>query len=153
MMQVKEVMSRQVISIDASDSCLEAVGRMHRSRVRHLPVVDRGKRLLGIITDRDLRHHLFSPAVFPALGMSSMDALLKATSVADLMTTDVVTVGPDETLGEAARLMLERKVGSLPVLEDGRVVGILTETDMLRLIVRSDACAPECAEVIVSFPS
>ena len=151
MVQVKEVMSRQVISIDASDSCLEAAGRMHRSRVRHLPVVDRGKRLLGIITDGDLRHHLFSPAVFPALGMSSMDAL-KATSVAELMTTDVVTVGPGETLGEAARLMLERKVGSLQVLEDGRVVGILTETDMLRLIVRSDVCAPECAEVIVSFP-
>lgn len=152
MVQVKEVMSRQVISIDASDSCLEAADRMHRSRVRHLPVVDRGNRLLGIITDGDLRHHLFSPAVFPALGMPSMDAL-KATSVAELMTTDVVTVGPGETLGEAARLMLERKVGSLPVLEDGRVVGILTETDMLRLIVRSDACAPECAEVIVSFPS
>ena len=87
MMQVKEVMSRQVVSLDASDSSLETV-----------------------------------------------------------------TVGPDETLGEAAWIMLERKVGSLPVLEDGRVVGILTETDMLRLIVRSDVCAPECAEVIASFP-
>mgnify|MGYP003466146875 CR=1 FL=1 len=80
-----------------------------------------------------------------------MDAL-KATSVAELMTTDVVTVGPDETLGEAARLMLEREVGSLPVVADGRLVGILTETDMLRLIVRSDASAPECAETIVFFP-
>lgn len=73
--------------------------------------------------------------------------------VKEVKSRQVVTVGLDETLGEAARPMLERKVGSLPVLEDGRVVGILTETDMLRLIVRSDACAPECAEVIVSFPS
>lgn len=72
--------------------------------------------------------------------------------VKEVKSRQVVTVGLDETLGEAARPMLERKVGSLPVLDD-RVVGILTETDMLRLIVRSDACAPECAEVIVSFPS
>jgi CBS domain-containing protein len=61
-------------------------------------------------------------------------------------------VGPDETLGEAARLMLERRVGGLPVLEDGRLVGIVTETDMLRLVVRSDAGAPEGAEILVRFP-
>jgi acetoin utilization protein AcuB len=152
MTNVKDVMNHWVMTIGSSDSCLEAVARMHRARVRHLPVVDREGRLLGIITDRDLSHHLFSPAVFPALGMTPLDTLLKAASVADLMTTDVVTVRPSDTLGQAARLMSEQKVGSLPVLEDGRLVGILTETDMLRLIVRSDVCAPECAEAIVSFP-
>lgn len=151
-MLVKDVMSPQVITIGPSDTCLEAVGRMHRSRVRHLPVVQREGRLCGIITDRDLRHYLFSPSVFPGLGVTSMDTLLKAAAVADLMVTDVVTVAPEAALGEAARLMLERKVGSLPVLEDGRVVGILTETDMLRLIVRSNVGAPECAEIIVAYP-
>jgi CBS domain-containing protein len=152
MAKVKDVMSREVVSIDASDSCLAAVGRMHRAHVRHLPVVDGEKRLTGFITDRDLRHSLSSPRVFPALGMTSTDTLLEAASVADLMTTDVVTVGSDEPLGEAARLMLERKVGSLPVREDGRLVGIITETDMLRFIFRSDAGAPDCAEIIVLFP-
>jgi CBS domain-containing protein len=152
MAKVKEVMSRQVVSIAASDSCLSAVERMHRSRVGHLPVTDGEERLIGIISDGDLRHYLSSQVGFPALGMTSLGTLLEAASVADLMSTDVVTVGPDETLGEAARLMLERKVGSLPVLEDGRLVGILTETDMLRLIVRSDACAPGCAETIAVVP-
>jgi acetoin utilization protein AcuB len=151
-MRVGDVMSRKLVTIETSDTCLEAVGRMHRAKIRHLPVVDRDRRLLGIVTDRDLRHHLFSPAVFPVLGMTSIDTLLKAALVADLMVTDVVTVGPDESLGEAARIMLEKKVGSLPVLEGGRVVGILTETDMLQLIVRSQVCAPECAEIIVAYP-
>jgi len=73
-------------------------------------------------------------------------------SVADLMVSDVVTVSPDESLAEAVRIMLEKKVGSLPVLEGGRVVGILTETDMLQLIVQSQVCAPECSEIIVAYP-
>jgi CBS domain-containing protein len=89
--------------------------------------------------------------VFPALGMTSIDTLLAAAQVADLMATDVVTVRPEQSLGEAAQVMLMKKVGSLPVVEAGRVVGILTETDMLRMIVRTDAGA-ECAEIIVSFP-
>jgi len=69
------------------------------------------------------------------------------------MSTDVITVGPEETLTEAAWTMRKHRVGSLPVMEHGRVVGIITETDVLRHIVRADAGrAPACAEVIVSFP-
>jgi CBS domain-containing protein len=124
---------------------------MHTAGIRHLPVVDAANRLLGVLTDRDLRHHLFSPAVFPALGMTSVDTLLGAARAADLMVTDVVTVRPEQSLGEAARLMMTKKIGSLPVVEAGRLVGILTETDMLRTIVRTDAGAA-CAEIIVSFP-
>jgi CBS domain-containing protein len=150
-MLVRDVMSRKLVTIDRTETCVAAVRRMHAARIRHLPVVDAAGRLLGIVTDRDLRHHLFSPAVFPALGMTSIDTLLAAAQVADLMATDVVTVRPEQSLGEAAQVMLMKKVGSLPVVEAGRVVGILTETDMLRMIVRTDAGA-ECAEVIVSFP-
>ena len=151
-MQVADVMSRKPITIEPSESCLEAVGRMHRAKVRHLPVTDRTGRLLGIITDRDLRHHMFSPAVFPTLGMTSIDTLLRAAAVADLMVTEVVTVESDETLAEAARIMLEKKVGSLPVLEGGQLVGILTETDLLQLIVRAGACASESFEIVVAYP-
>ena len=63
-MQVRELMSRQVVTIGTGDSCLEAVTRMQRSRVRHLPVVSREGPLVGIVTDRDLRHHLFTPRIF-----------------------------------------------------------------------------------------
>ncbi len=152
-MRVRDLMSRQVVTIGTSDSCQEAVGRMHRARVRHLPVVNREGQLVGVVTDRDLRHHLFSPRVFEELGTTSVDMLLKAVPVSEIMSTDVVTVRADDDLAGAARIMLEDKVGSLPVVEDERVVGILTETDMLRQIVRADAiCSPECAEIIVSYP-
>jgi acetoin utilization protein AcuB len=150
---VKDVMSREVVTIGTSESCLDAVARMQRVRARHLPVVNRDGTLVGIVTDRDLRHLLFSPRMFEVLGSTSVDVLLDGVQVAEIMSTGVVTIAPDDRLADAARVMREEKVGSLPVLEQGRVVGILTETDMLRQIVRVDAsCAPACAEIIVSYP-
>lgn len=152
-MQVRDLMSRPVVTIEPSDSCQEAVARMHRARVRHLPVVNREGELVGVVTDRDLRHHLFSPHVFKELGSTSVDILLRAVPVSAIMSTDVISVEADAELADAARTMLEDKVGSLPVLERGRLVGILTETDMLRQICRTDAyCSPEVAEIVVSYP-
>ncbi|HEY7654965.1 MAG TPA: CBS domain-containing protein [Methylomirabilota bacterium] len=152
-MQVRELMSRDVVTIGPAESCLDAVVRMQRARARHLPVVNREGLLVGIITDRDLRHHLFTPRMFQALGSTLVDVLLDRVHVAEIMSTDLVTTAPDASLTDAAATMRKEKVGSLPVLENGRVVGILTETDVLRHIVRADAaCAPECAEIIVSFP-
>jgi CBS domain-containing protein len=151
-MRVKDLMSRQVLTIGTSDSCLEAVGRMHRARIRHLPVVDREGMLVGVVTDRDLRHHLFSPSVFKDLGVMAVEVLLKAVPVAEIMSAPAISVDPDDELADVAGLMLEEKIGSLPVVEGGRVVGIITETDMLRQICRVDAASPECAEIMVSYP-
>lgn len=152
-MRVRNLMSRPVVTIGPSDSCQEAVARMHRARVRHLPVVNAGGDLVGVVTDRDLRHHLFSPHVFKELGATSVDVLLRAVPVSAVMSTDVVSVEADADLGDAARIMLEDKVGSLPVLDRGRLVGILTETDLLRQICSADAyCSPDVAEIVVSYP-
>ena len=152
-MQVRERMSRAVVTIGPSESCLDAVARMQRARVRHLPVVSREGGLVGIITDRDLRHHLFSPPAFQALGTTPVDVLLDGVRVAEIMSTDVITVEADASLADAAWTMRKNRVGSLPVLENGRMAGVLTETDVLREIVRTDAtCSPACAEVIVSYP-
>lgn len=150
-MLVRDVMSRKLTTIAPTGTCFEAVQRMHMGRIHHLPVVAAADRLVGIVTDRDLRHHLFSPAVFPVLGVTPVDTLLGAMRVSDVMVTDVVTVRPDQPLGEAARLMMTRRVGSLPVIEEGRLVGIITETDMLRTIVRGDVGAA-CADIIVALP-
>lgn len=68
------------------------------------------------------------------------------------MSAPAITAAPENDLMDAARFMLEEKVGSLPVVEGDRVVGIITETDMLRQICRVDAGSPECAEIIVSYP-
>jgi CBS domain-containing protein len=151
-MRVKDLMSRQVLTIGASESCLDAVARMHHARIRHLPVVNEQGLLVGVVTDRDLRHYLFSPPVFKDLGLIGVDILLKAVPVAEVMSAPVITAAPEDELMDAAQFMLEEKVGSLPVVERDRVVGIITETDMLRQICRVDASSPECAEIIVSYP-
>ena len=152
-MRVSDLMSRSVVTIGASDSCLEAVARMHRARVRHLPVVSTGGGLIGIVTDRDLRHHLFAPRVIRDVGSIAVDVLLKAVPVSEVMSSPVMSVPAKADVVEAARIMLEDKVGSLPVVEGGKVVGIVTETDVLRQICKADAeCSKEIAEIVVSYP-
>ena len=151
-MLVRELMSRDVTTIAPSNSCLDAVTRMHRMRIRHLPVVNQEGLIVGVVTDRDLRRHLFSPGVFRELGTNSVDILLKEVGIAHIMSTEVITVGPSDDVADSVRIMLEKRIGSLPVVQTGRVVGILTETDVLRYIVRADAnCSVECADVIMSL--
>ena len=151
-MLVRELMSRHVTTIAPSTSCLDAVTKMHRMRIRHLPVVSQDGVLVGVVTDRDLRRHLFSPAVFREVGAKSVDALLQGVPVAQIMSTPVITVGASDDVADAVQVMLEKRTGSLPVVQTGRVVGILTDTDILRHIVRADAnCSVECSDVIMSL--
>lgn len=152
-MHVSELMSRDVVTVGPSDSCLEAVTRMHRSRVRHLPVVNHEGALVGVVTDRDLRHHLFAPHVFKNVGTIAVDVILKAVPVSEVMSSPVMSVPAKADFVEAARIMLEDKIGSLPVVEGGRVVGMVTETDVLRHICKADAeCSEEIADIVVSYP-
>ncbi len=151
-MHVCDVMSSDVVTIEESASCCEAIERMTRRKIRHLPVVGADGTVRGIVTDRDLRHHLFEPDVFRNIGSVTVETLLKAVPVSEVMSSPVISVGPDQPLEDAARIMLEDKVGSLPVVERGHVVGILTETDLLKRIVGADAGCAEVESIIVSYP-
>jgi CBS domain-containing protein len=152
-MKVSELMSQSMVTIGPGETCREAVGRMYGARVRHLPVVDAKGELVGIVTDRDLRHHLFDARVLKDIGNIAVDTLLTAVRVGEVMSAPVMSVRAGDELVEAARIMLEDKVGSLPVLEGGRVVGIITETDLLREICRADQSrSPEVEEIVVSYP-
>jgi len=152
-MRVKELMSRVVMTVGTEDSCREALTRMRELKLRHLPVMDLRGKVAGMLTDRDLRHYLFDPAVMRRIGMTPVDALLESVSVREIMSAPVVSVGPEEEVETAVGLMRKRKVGSLPVVKDGQVIGIFTETDVLRRIVRVDAtCSPGVEEIIVSYP-
>jgi acetoin utilization protein AcuB len=152
-MRVSDVMSREVVTIKESDSCHEAVARMSRGKIRHLPVVGSDGALVGIVTDRDVRHHLFRPTIFNRIGSVPVESLLTAMRVRDIMSAPVVTVGSSDDLEVAARLMREGKIGSLPVVEQGQLAGIITETDVLRRIVSADACCcADVEEIIVSYP-
>lgn len=151
-MNVKQVMSTKVVTIEEQTSCREAVAQMCRYKIRHLPVVSHDGLLCGIVTDRDVRHHLFSPDVFHQIGSVPVEQLLTAVPVRQVMSAPVVSVSPEASLEVAAGRMREGKLGSLPVVEHGRIVGILTETDLLRRIVGTDTGVSEVDAIVVSYP-
>jgi acetoin utilization protein AcuB len=150
MNQVRDLMSRNVVTVAPDASCHDAITLMVRDRIRHLPVVDADGGLRGIVTDRDLRHQLFEPGLFSAMGAAPVERLLSAVEVREIMSAPVVSVAPDTRLDEAVRVMFERKLGSLPVVEHDRLVGILTETDVLRRVVGPNFCCPEVEAIVAS---
>jgi acetoin utilization protein AcuB len=126
---VKEWMSEPAVTIRAVAPVREAFELLKTRKIRHLPVVDERGRLVGIVTDRDLRQMVFDPAIQERLG--DVD-VLEGLTVREIMTWGVITVRPQTEIRQAARLMHEQKVGALPVVDAGRVVGMLTERDVLR---------------------
>jgi CBS domain-containing protein len=127
-MTVKEVMIKEVATLDVNDELSLANDIMRLGRIRHLPVVD-GTRLAGIISERDL----FRSSLAQALGYggpASRD-LMKTLHIKDIMVKQVTTISPDAKLCDAIRLMMDKKIGCLPVVEDDRLVGLITETDIM----------------------
>ena len=135
-MRVRELMTPTPITVAPETSVVDARHLMATRRIRHLLVLD-GARLVGIVTDRDIRLNLPSPAT--SLSVWELNYLLARLAVKEVMSRSVVTVGPDRTAAEAARIMVEHKIGALPVLEAELLVGIVTETDFLRAFATSDA--------------
>lgn len=151
-MKVRDLMSKGVVTIEETATCQDAAQLMVRHRVRHLPVLTQRGTLCGIVTDRDLRHYLFEPATLTQIGSISVDTLLKGVPVSRVMSSPVITVDADQPLEAAASAMLEDKLGSLPVVDGGRLAGIVTETDLLRRIVREDSCSNDVGTIVVSYP-
>jgi len=126
-MQVRDVMTPDPITISPNHSIGTALARMRKGGFRRLPVVDHGK-LVGIITDRDLRLAMNSPFVMREGWYDSY--LMEHIEVRSCMTPEPVTVDADENLLDAVRLMRKHKFGGMPVIDDNKLVGILTETDL-----------------------
>lgn len=152
-MLVRELMNRNLVTIGASDSCREALARMHRARVRHLPVLLDLRTLVGVVTDRDLRHLLFTAPVQAATRSSHVETVLRNAAVRDVMSSPAITIESSADVSEAARVMRRGRVGALPVVDGGRLVGIITETDLLREICRADDdCSSDVTDIVVSYP-
>ncbi len=131
-LRVRDRMTRPVIAI-RQDATAEAAWKLMKTKgVRHLPVLDARERLVGMVTDRDLRQLILDPRL---AGASRAAATLAGVPVERVMTVGVISVGPEADLHEAACLMHEKKIGALPVVEDGRVIGMLTEWDLLGALV------------------
>ncbi len=131
-MLVKDFMKRDPITVKKDDSFRYALKLIRKEGIRHLPVVD-GKRVVGIVTDRDLRQAAPSPAT--TLEVHELHYLLERLKIEAIMTKKVITVAPDTSLLDAAKLLFAHKVGCLPVVEKEELVGIITEGDMLRAYV------------------
>jgi CBS domain-containing protein len=129
--RVKDWMVPNPITIGPRATVAEADALLEGHCIRHLPVMD-GDRLVGMITDRDVR---LASMPRPRKGSNHPDALLQLIRVDQLMTRDLVTVSPVTPIGEAARLMLERRLGALPVLEGERLVGIISQGDLLKALI------------------
>jgi len=140
-MIVADLMTRSVITVPPETPVLDARQEMLKRKLRHLPVIGPDRELLGIVTDRDIRLSLPSQAT--SLSVWELNYLLTKLTVEQVMTRTVITVGPERPAADAARLMLDQKIGALPVMDTGRLVGIVTETDLLRAFVRM--AAPELA--------
>ena len=138
---VRDVMTRRPITISPEASVSSAIEAMRDRTIRHLPVVDGTGRLLGIVTDRDLRAAALSPALTEFLPVGLKRAvegaaqMLGELRVKDVMTWGVVTTRPDASVAEAGAVMFERRIGSLPVRDEGALVGIVTERDIFKALM------------------
>jgi acetoin utilization protein AcuB len=139
-MQVRDVMTKAPMTIDPDAPVETAVEVMRERELRHLPVVDGDGRLVGIVTDRDLRSAILGSAVMDHLPADQGDRLRALTSslndvrVSHVMTWRVVTIGPGAPVAQAAAMMASLRIGSLPVVENTRLVGIVTEHDVLKAL-------------------
>jgi len=134
-MRIQDIMTISCITAPPQMPVLEARQMMLEKRIRHLLVTE-GTRLVGIVTDRDIRLNLPSPAT--SLSVWEINYLLARMTLANVMSKTVVTISPAQDAREAAQLMLDRKIGALPVVGNGQqLVGIITETDLLRAFVKS----------------
>jgi CBS domain-containing membrane protein len=130
---VADIMTADVTTISPRDTLEFVEEAMEMFRFRHLPVEEDG-RLLGVLTHRDVLRTAASSLVTGA--EKSTEKLRRRHPVADVMTRNVKTVGPDMRLAEAAKILADEKIGCLPVVDDGKLVGIVTEHDFVRLAAK-----------------
>jgi acetoin utilization protein AcuB len=141
-MLVRDIMSSPALSVPAETSLQDAYRLMREKGIRHLPVVD-GERLVGVITDRDLRLATSSLAPLP---------LPPGTAVSAVMSHPPLTADGADPVEEAARTMRERKIGCLPIVDDGRLIGIITGLDLLDALMRMTGADKPSGRLEVRLP-
>ena len=134
MRTVEDLMTRRVVTVTEAASLREALALLQRHRIRHIPVVE-GEMIVGILTDRDVKRA--TPSLLSGVSQEDYDRVLAQTHVSQVMTRNPFSVTPSTSLKDATKLLADRKYGALPVVEGDRLVGILTNTDLLRAFYES----------------
>lgn len=128
-MIIEEIMVSDVFTLDRENTIGEAIQLMAEKRIKHIPIIDGEHHLIGIVTDRDIKE--CTPSIFFDEGR--MDALMMP--LAEIMTTDLITGHPLDFVEDVAAIFYESKIGCLPIIKDHRLVGIITQTDLLHTLV------------------
>jgi len=149
-MRVKDRMRRSLVSVAQSDTLDHALTTLKRFNIRHLPVV-KGDRVVGIVSDRDVKKAAPSPFDYPTA--EEFRAFTSAVAIKEIMTKEVVTVAPLTPIEEAASLMSQKRIGALPVVQEGRLVGMLTETDVLGVITEMMGATQTASRVEIEIPA
>ena len=131
-MLVRRKMKKDLITITKDERMTTARKIMKEKNIRHLPVVD-GKKLIGLVTNMDIRKAEASPAT--SLEIRELHYLLDKITAGEIMTRNVITISPDISIEEAATLIHDNKIGCLPVVEDGNLVGMITENDVMEILI------------------
>lgn len=132
-MLVGERMTHPVITTHGDVPIMDAYDLMQKENIRRLPVVNRAGKLVGMVSEREILQA--SPSKATSLSMWELHYLMSKITVDEIMTKDVITVQADTALEEAALLMADHKIGGLPVMNDGNMVGIVTETDLFKVLL------------------
>jgi acetoin utilization protein AcuB len=145
-MRIRDMMTKNPITVDSGTLVMDAQKIMRENNVRRLPVVDKGK-LLGIVTKHDILEASPSPAT--SLSVHELNYLLSKMKVKEIMKKNPLTLTPDTPFEEALRIGQERKIGSFPVVENGKLVGIATESDIVRFVTRALGVKEEGSRITI----
>jgi len=145
-MRIKDVMTKNPVTIDSETLVLDAQRLMKENNIRRLPIVDKGK-LVGIITQHDLLEASPSPAT--SLSIHELNYLLAKMKVKEIMKKNPVTITSDTPFEEALKIGQEKKIGSFPVVENGKLVGIATESDIVRFMTHALGLREEGSRITI----
>src|SRR5512136_2242069 len=145
-MRIKDVMTRNPVTADSETLVLDAQKLMKENNIRRLPVLDKGK-LVGIVTKHDLLEASPSPAT--SLSVHELNYLLSKMKVKEIMKKNPVTLTPDTAFEEALKIGQDKRIGSFPVVENGKLVGIATESDIVRFLTRALGIREEGSRITI----
>jgi acetoin utilization protein AcuB len=145
-MRIRDVMTKNPVTIDSETLVLDAQKVMKENNIRRLPIVDKGK-LVGIITQHDLLEASPSPAT--SLSIHELNYLLAKMKVKEIMKKNPATITPDTPFEEALKIGQEKKIGSFPVVDNGKLVGIVTESDIVRFLTRALGLKEEGSRITI----
>ena len=145
-MRIRDMMTRNPVTVDSETFVMDAQKIMKENNIRRLPVVDKGK-LVGIVTKHDLLEASPSPAT--SLSVHELNYLLSKMKVKEIMKKNPVALAPDTPFEEALKIGQEKKIGAFPVVENGKVVGIATESDIVRFLNRALGIKEEGSRITI----